>query len=258
MAFGIGAGSASIHYHILTGATLFDRAIVMSGSAPTLGPLPLKLYEKEWQQLCTKCGIEEDDPEKPLKKLRTLSPEQIIGDYSTVAIAGGMLLPSLWNLPERLPISRCKSIIWGTLVWRPSYSIVFLGVCPKRNSMNWSSPHSPTPMLQHLCITSASKRSQCRTKHIATLCDSSSPRPCSRSLTLVLQNLLAHTSLCIISKSHPRTQGRRLGSHIMANPRFSCTTMRAINTQIPQEALRWNGSCLDSLCAWSRTLGTVP
>jgi hypothetical protein len=121
---------------------------------------------------------------------------------------------------------------WGTLVLRPSYSIVFLGACPNPNSTNWSSPHSPTPMLQHFCITSASKRSQCRTKHIATLCDSSSPRPCFRSLTLVSPNLLASTPICIISKSHPRTQDRRLGSHIMANAHFSCTTTRAINTQI--------------------------
>ena len=115
-AFGISAGSASVHYHILTGAPLFDRAIMMSGSAPTLGPLPLKLYEKEWQQLCTKCGIEEDDPEKRLEKLRSLSPEQIIEDYSTAAMgpmADGMLLPSSWNLGERLPPSRCKSIILG-------------------------------------------------------------------------------------------------------------------------------------------------
>jgi len=64
----------------------------MSGSAPTLGPLPLKLYEKEWQQLCTKCGIEEDDPEKRLEKLRALSPEQIIEDYLTAAMADGVVI----------------------------------------------------------------------------------------------------------------------------------------------------------------------
>src|ERR1700712_2320498 len=41
-AFGISAGSASVHYHILTGDPMFDRAICMSGSAPTLGPLPFQ------------------------------------------------------------------------------------------------------------------------------------------------------------------------------------------------------------------------
>ncbi|KXL49577.1 hypothetical protein M433DRAFT_546973, partial [Acidomyces richmondensis BFW] len=35
-AFGISAGSASVHYHILTESSIFDRAICMSGSAPTL------------------------------------------------------------------------------------------------------------------------------------------------------------------------------------------------------------------------------
>jgi hypothetical protein len=57
-----------------------------------------------------KYGIEEDDLEKRLEKLRALSPEQIIEENSTAAMApmaGGML----WNLGERLPTSRCKSII---------------------------------------------------------------------------------------------------------------------------------------------------
>lgn len=114
-AFGISAGSASVHYHILTGAPLFDRAIMMSGSAPTLGPLPLELYEKEWQKLSSNSGIKEDDPEKRLEKLRALSPQQIIANYSKAAMgpmADGILLPS-WNLGEQLPPSRCKSMIMG-------------------------------------------------------------------------------------------------------------------------------------------------
>jgi carboxylesterase type B len=115
-AFGISAGSASVHYHILTGGPLFDRAIMMSGSAPTLGPLPFKLYEKEWQKMCAKTGIQEDNPDMRLEKLRSLSPEQIIENFSTAAIgpmADGILLPSSWNLGEQLPPSRCKSIISG-------------------------------------------------------------------------------------------------------------------------------------------------
>ena len=50
-AFGVSAGSASIHHHILSGRPLFDRAILMSGSAPTLGPLPFHIYEEAWQNL---------------------------------------------------------------------------------------------------------------------------------------------------------------------------------------------------------------
>jgi carboxylesterase type B len=128
-AFGISAGSASVHYHILTGAPLFDRAIMMSGSAPSLGPLPFKLYQKEWQKLCAKSGIREVNAEKRLERLRSLKPEQIIENYTTAAMgpmADGVLLPPSWNLGEHLPPSRCKSIVTGDTQVE---GIIFDGLC---------------------------------------------------------------------------------------------------------------------------------
>lgn len=115
-AFGISAGSASIHYHILTGSPLFDRAILMSGSAPTLGPLPFDLYEKAWKDLCDKSGVEDGTPAKRLERLRALSPEDLLQTYSKVvmgAVADGVLLPSSWRLEDAQPPTRCKAIIIG-------------------------------------------------------------------------------------------------------------------------------------------------
>jgi carboxylesterase type B len=46
-----GAGNGSLHMHILSGKALFDRAILMSGSCPVMGPYPLQLLEKGWKTL---------------------------------------------------------------------------------------------------------------------------------------------------------------------------------------------------------------
>lgn len=114
--FGVSAGSASIHYHILTGSPLFDRAILMSGSAPTLGPLPFKLYEQAWEDLCQKCGVQEEAPAQRLEILRALKPMEIVRNYTPAAmgpIGDGVLLPKTWSLVEDQSPTRCKAIILG-------------------------------------------------------------------------------------------------------------------------------------------------
>jgi carboxylesterase type B len=117
-AFGVSAGSASIHYHILTGSPLFDRAILMSGSAPTLGPLPFELYEQAWRNFLTRTGGLEDlkTPEERLKKARALSPKEIIQGFTSAPVgpmADGTLLPQLWSYNESQPLTRCKEVIIG-------------------------------------------------------------------------------------------------------------------------------------------------
>lgn len=115
-AFGVSAGSASIHHHILTGAPLFDRAILMSGCAPTLGPLPIELYEKAWTALLQKTGTAAFPPAQRLEKLRSLSPEAIIKNYTSAAmgpVADGVLLPVSWRYQAKQPPTRCKTIIIG-------------------------------------------------------------------------------------------------------------------------------------------------
>ncbi|KAF8849086.1 alpha/beta-hydrolase [Acephala macrosclerotiorum] len=117
-AFGVSAGSASIHYHILTGSPIFDRAILMSGSAPTLGPLPLKLYEQAWQNFLVRSGRFEDlkTSEERLEKARALTPHQLIHSYASAPLgpmADGVLLPRSWPYNETQKATRCKEIIIG-------------------------------------------------------------------------------------------------------------------------------------------------
>jgi carboxylesterase type B len=117
-AFGVSAGSASIHHHILTGSPLFDRAILMSGSAPTLGPLPLELYEQAWQNFLVRSGKFEHlkTPEERLEKARALSPLQLIRSYTSAPmspVADGVLLPRSWQYNETQKSTRCKEIIIG-------------------------------------------------------------------------------------------------------------------------------------------------
>lgn len=114
-AFGISAGSASVHYHILTGSPLFDRAICMSGSGPTLGPLPFEKYERAWESLCKKTGTENDTPAERLQKLRAMKAEEIIESYTSAAMGpmgDGKLLPASWQLGQDRP-TRCKELIVG-------------------------------------------------------------------------------------------------------------------------------------------------
>lgn len=114
-AFGVSAGSASIHDHILTGNPLFDRAILMSGSAPTLGPLPLELYEQAWQNFLGRSGINSKTPEERLERARALTPDQLIRSYTSAPMspaADGVLL-SQWSHNETQKPTRCKEIIIG-------------------------------------------------------------------------------------------------------------------------------------------------
>jgi carboxylesterase type B len=117
-AFGVSAGSASIHYHILTGSPLFDRAILMSGSGPTLGPLPFELYQHSWKNFLTRTGGFEDlkTPEERLEKARALTPQEVIQGFTSAPLgpmANGTLLPQLWSYKESQPLTRCKEIIIG-------------------------------------------------------------------------------------------------------------------------------------------------
>ena len=115
-AFGISAGSASIHFHILSGDPLFDRAIMMSGSAPTLGPLPFKYFEREWRTLCDECGVKGDTAASRLAELRALSAIEIAQNYKGVAmgpLADGKLMPTDWHLGQQSTPTRCKEMILG-------------------------------------------------------------------------------------------------------------------------------------------------
>lgn len=116
-AFGVSAGSGSLHLHILSGKPLFDRAILMSGSAPIMGPLPLEYLEAGWTNLCRNSGVLSETCEKRLEKLRSLSPDELIQKYGPNAtlppLADGKLLPTSWRLGELHPNSRCKDIIIG-------------------------------------------------------------------------------------------------------------------------------------------------
>jgi carboxylesterase type B len=114
-AFGISAGSASVHYHILTGDPMFDRAICMSGSAPTLGPLPFERYQQAWQDLCRKTGLDSETSELRLERLRAMNALDILRNYSTAALgpmADGVVLPKSWTF-EQSKSTRCQSLIIG-------------------------------------------------------------------------------------------------------------------------------------------------
>lgn len=115
-AMGLSAGSGSLHMHILGGDPLFDRAILMSGSAPMMGPLPLEIFQAKWNILCQKAGILEDPSEKRLGHLRALSPDalmQISGSATIPPMADGKLLSKSWTLGDSQPASRCKEVIVG-------------------------------------------------------------------------------------------------------------------------------------------------
>lgn len=53
-AFGVSAGAGSLHLHILSGQPLFDRAILMSGSAPIMRPLPISMFAKNWAKITSR------------------------------------------------------------------------------------------------------------------------------------------------------------------------------------------------------------
>jgi carboxylesterase type B len=115
-AFGLSAGSGSLHMHILGGDPLFDRAILMSGSAPMMGPLPLETFQAKWNILCQKAGVLKEPGAKRLEHLRSLSTDALIQMSGSAAIppmADGKLLPKSWPLGASQPPTRCKEIIIG-------------------------------------------------------------------------------------------------------------------------------------------------
>ncbi|RDW82576.1 hypothetical protein BP6252_03688 [Coleophoma cylindrospora] len=127
-AFGVSAGSASIHFHILSGSPLFDRAILMSGSAPVLGPSPMARYQAAWDALLHKCGLQDEEPMQRLEKLRAMDALELTQKYTSQAmgaVGDGKLLPTTWSMWEENPTTRCKSIIIGDVAVE---AIIFDGV----------------------------------------------------------------------------------------------------------------------------------
>ena len=115
-AFGLSAGSGSLHMQMLGGNPLFDRAILMSGSAPMMGPLPLEVFQAKWRILCQKAGVLEEPRELRMQHLRALAPEalmKMLGSATLSPMADGVLLPKTWILGAPQSESRCKEIIIG-------------------------------------------------------------------------------------------------------------------------------------------------
>ena len=115
-AFGISAGSASIHAHLLAGTSLFDRAIMMSGSAPTLFPVRMELFEDQWKGFCERTGTSGSTPADRLDHLRSLSSEDVIKHFSPAVmgpVGDGKYLPKTWKATDNVSNARCKSIILG-------------------------------------------------------------------------------------------------------------------------------------------------
>ncbi|KAJ5304713.1 uncharacterized protein N7443_004373 [Penicillium atrosanguineum] len=114
--FGVSAGSISIHYHLLAEHALFDRAIMMSGTAPVLGPLSMELYEKEWNRLCQKTAVTASTASERLEQLRSLSTAEVLQNYTPAAmgpVADGKLLPEGWTYEDSVANTRCKEFIVG-------------------------------------------------------------------------------------------------------------------------------------------------
>ncbi|KAJ5649776.1 uncharacterized protein N7484_003499 [Penicillium longicatenatum] len=114
--FGVSAGSASIHAHLLAGHELFDRAIMMSGAAPTLFPVRSELFEEQWNGLCERAGAVGSTPSARLEHLRSLDVNDIL-KYAGQAVMGpagdGKLIPKTWSFDDNVSNARCKSIILG-------------------------------------------------------------------------------------------------------------------------------------------------
>jgi carboxylesterase type B len=118
-AFGVSAGSGSLHMHIISGNPPFDRAILMSGSAPTMGPLPLRILENTWTKLCKTAEVSAETSEEKLEKLRSLPQDEIMQKCGPIAnfapLADGKFLPTSWRLGDPHPDGRCKDTIIGNV-----------------------------------------------------------------------------------------------------------------------------------------------
>lgn len=114
--FGVSAGSVSIHLHLLAEHALFDRAIMMSGSAPVLSPKEPETYQRDWDRLCEKAGIKASMAAERLEQLRALSVDDVMKKSTPAAmgpVADGKLLKSGWTYEENVSNKRCKEIILG-------------------------------------------------------------------------------------------------------------------------------------------------
>ncbi|CAI7595295.1 unnamed protein product [Penicillium pancosmium] len=114
--FGVSAGSVSIHLHLLAEHALFDRAIMMSGAAPVLSPLPMEWYQNEWSTLCQNAGIDAPSPQERLEQLRRLEVSDILKLSSPGVmgpVADGKLLKENWKYEDNAPNTRCKEFIIG-------------------------------------------------------------------------------------------------------------------------------------------------
>lgn len=121
-AFGVSAGAASLHMHILSGQPQFDRAIFTSGCGPTMGPYPMPLFEKSWAKLCINASVSSSPSGvKRLDLLRKLSADEVMAAAGASSAAGpladGTFLDGKWKLDDPHPLTRCKEVMVGnTLV----------------------------------------------------------------------------------------------------------------------------------------------
>lgn len=96
---------------------MFDRAIMMSGCAPVLGPITSTIVEKAWEEMCSSLNVASLPISKKLEKLRALDPTTILNNYTKAPMgpmADGIYLPLRWDpFSSHQKKTRCKSIILG-------------------------------------------------------------------------------------------------------------------------------------------------
>ncbi|KAF2033312.1 alpha/beta-hydrolase [Setomelanomma holmii] len=77
--FGESAGAASVLYQLHSNESLFDRAISMSGTPVMLKPLPTTMAEMSYASILENFGLEKATASERIEKLKTASPEEIVG-----------------------------------------------------------------------------------------------------------------------------------------------------------------------------------
>jgi len=122
--------------HILSGKPLFDRAILQSGAAPIMGPLPLLFLETTWSKLCKAAGVSAETYGERLEKLRSLSQEEIVRKCGPMAnftpLADGKFLPTSWRIGDPHPEGRCKDIIIGDVGEEGIVFDALAGIIPQK------------------------------------------------------------------------------------------------------------------------------
>lgn len=105
-----------MHYHVLSGDPLFDRAVLMSGVAPVLGPIPSELVERAWDEMCLSLGVGDLPIGEKLEKLRSLDAMEVLGAYTKAPMGpmfDGTYLPLRWDPFAKQKETRCKAVILG-------------------------------------------------------------------------------------------------------------------------------------------------